>query len=83
MIYFAGYRTPTDLFKRHEIEKACDVVVWSTDRGAEHRSRPGRKIRTFLGNIVEAMQAYASGQLGDNRFPWPTPSASSPSAPTA
>ncbi len=68
VIYFAGYRTPTDLFKRHEIEKACDVVVWSTDRGpCIQPARP--QDRTFLGNIVEAMQAYASGQLGEQAIP--------------
>ena len=64
VIYFAGYRAPTDLFKRHEIEKACDVVVWSTDRGAPIKpARP--QDRTFQGNIVEAMQAYGSGKLGE------------------
>jgi NADPH-dependent glutamate synthase beta subunit-like oxidoreductase/NAD(P)H-flavin reductase len=64
VVYFAGYRAPTDLFKRHEIEKACDVVVWSTDRGpAIATARPQDK--SFIGNIVEAMQAYASGQLGE------------------
>jgi len=63
VIYFAGYRAPTDLFKRQAIEKACDVVVWSTDRGP--CIQPGRpQDRTFLGNIVEAMEAYASGLLG-------------------
>ena len=68
VIYFAGYRTPTDLFKRHEIEKACDVVVWSTDRGpCIQPARP--QDRTFVGNIVEAMQAYASGQLGEQPIP--------------
>jgi NADPH-dependent glutamate synthase beta subunit-like oxidoreductase/NAD(P)H-flavin reductase len=68
VLYFAGYRAPTDLFKRHEIEKACDVVVWSTDRGPEIRpARP--QDRTFVGNIVEAMQAYASGQLGEQPIP--------------
>jgi NADPH-dependent glutamate synthase beta subunit-like oxidoreductase/NAD(P)H-flavin reductase len=68
VIYFAGYRAPTDLFKRHEIEKACDVVVWSTDRGPGIQPvRP--QDRTFLGNIVEAMQAYASGQLGEQPIP--------------
>jgi NADPH-dependent glutamate synthase beta subunit-like oxidoreductase/NAD(P)H-flavin reductase len=68
VIYFAGYRTPTDLFKRHEIEKACDVVVWSTDRGPTiPPARP--QDRTFHGNIVEAMQAYASGQLGAQPIP--------------
>ena len=68
VIYFAGYRTPTDLFKRQEIEKACDVVVWSTDRGPTIQpARP--QDRAFLGNIVEAMQAYASGQLGEQPIP--------------
>jgi NADPH-dependent glutamate synthase beta subunit-like oxidoreductase/NAD(P)H-flavin reductase len=68
VVYFAGYRAPTDLFKRHEIEKACDVVVWSTDRGpAIQAGRP--QDRTFVGNIVEAMQAYATGQLGEQLIP--------------
>jgi NADPH-dependent glutamate synthase beta subunit-like oxidoreductase/NAD(P)H-flavin reductase len=68
VIYFAGYKNHTDLFKRHEIEKACDVVVWSTDRGPGIQpARP--QDRTFLGNIVEAMQAYASGQLGQQVVP--------------
>jgi NADPH-dependent glutamate synthase beta subunit-like oxidoreductase/NAD(P)H-flavin reductase len=68
VIYFAGYRAPTDLFKRQEIEKACDVVVWSTDRGP--CIQPARaQDRTFLGNIVEAMQAYASGELGEQVIP--------------
>jgi NADPH-dependent glutamate synthase beta subunit-like oxidoreductase/NAD(P)H-flavin reductase len=68
VIYFAGYRAPTDLFKRHEIEKACDMVVWSTDQGpCIQPARPQDK--TFLGNIVEAMQAYATGQLGEQPLP--------------
>jgi NADPH-dependent glutamate synthase beta subunit-like oxidoreductase/NAD(P)H-flavin reductase len=68
VIYFAGYRAATDLFKRHEIEKACDVVVWSTDRGPA--IQPAREQdKTFVGNIVEAMQAYASGQLGEQPIP--------------
>src|SRR4029453_13499541 len=72
VIYFAGYRAPTDLFKRHEIEKACDVVVWSTDRG------PGIPIarpqdRRFLGNIVEAGPAPGAGR--------PTPPAAGPRVP--
>ena len=68
VIYFAGYRLPGDLFKRQEIEKACDVVVWSTDRGpAIEPARP--QDRTFVGNIVDAMHAYASGQLGQQPIP--------------
>ncbi len=68
VIYFAGYRSHTDLFKRHEIEKACDVVVWSTDRGPTiEPARP--QDRTYSGNIVEAMQAYGSGELGEQPVP--------------
>jgi NADPH-dependent glutamate synthase beta subunit-like oxidoreductase/NAD(P)H-flavin reductase len=68
VIYFAGYRAPTDLFKRHEIEKACDVVVWSSDRGpCIQPARPQDK--TIQGNIVEAMEAYASGRLGEQPIP--------------
>jgi NADPH-dependent glutamate synthase beta subunit-like oxidoreductase/NAD(P)H-flavin reductase len=68
VIYFAGYRAATDLFKRQEIEKACDVVVWSTDRGPT--IQPAREQdKTYAGNIVEAMQAYASGQLGEQPIP--------------
>jgi len=73
IIYFAGYRNAGDLFKRHEIEKACDVVVWSTDRGpCIAPARPQDK--SVLGNIVEAMLAYASGQLGEQPLPLHTAS---------
>ncbi len=68
VIYFAGYRAPTDLFKRQEIEKACDVVVWSTDRGPGIQpARP--QDRTFLGNIVEAMASLRFGQTGRTAYP--------------
>jgi NADPH-dependent glutamate synthase beta subunit-like oxidoreductase/NAD(P)H-flavin reductase len=68
VIYFAGYRAATDLFKRGEIEKACDVVVWSTDSGP--CIQPARlQDRTFLGNIVEAMHAYGTGALGEQLIP--------------
>jgi NAD(P)H-flavin reductase len=68
VLYFAGYKKKEDLFKRKEIEKACDLVVWSVDQGetiAPHR--PGD--RSFRGNIIEAMQAYARGELGDIPLP--------------
>ena len=68
VIYFAGYKKANDLFKRHEIEKACDVVIWSTDvaPGIEAR-RPQDK--SFVGNIVEAIDAYATGKLGPVPLP--------------
>src|SRR4029079_7963543 len=34
VIYFDGYKRGEDLFKREEIERATDQVIWSTDMGA-------------------------------------------------
>jgi NAD(P)H-flavin reductase/NADPH-dependent glutamate synthase beta subunit-like oxidoreductase len=68
VIYFAGYRKKSDMFKRKEIEKACDLVIWSVDEG--EMIEPHRKQdRTFRGNIVQAMQAYARGHLGEVAIP--------------
>lgn len=67
VLYFAGYRNRIDLFKVPEIEEASDVIVWAVDNipgnDAIPVTRPQDK--TFVGNIVEAMVAYAEGQLGE------------------
>ena len=63
VVYFAGYRNGRDLFKREEIERVTDEVIWATDSGEEiepHRPQDAH----FRGNIVEAMVAYADGKLG-------------------
>ena len=63
VIYFAGYKNGADLFKREEIEKATDQVIWATDFGdpiLPHRPQDAH----FRGNIVQAMTAYAGGALG-------------------
>ena len=68
VLYFAGYRTGQDRYKVTEIEAAADTVVWCVDRGrAFEPSRPGDL--TFVGNIVEAMSAYANGDLGATPIP--------------
>ncbi|MBK6932407.1 MAG: FAD-dependent oxidoreductase [Saprospirales bacterium] len=68
VIYFAGYKKKADFFKREEIESATDVVVYSVDGGDPiPAQRPQDK--SFVGNIVQAMIAYASGQLGDVPIP--------------
>ena len=67
VVYFAGYKKSDDLFKREEIEKATDQVVWSTDSG--DAIRPMRPQDShFRGNIVQAMNAYAEGIFGQTRF---------------
>ncbi len=67
VIYFAGYKQGEDLFKRQEIEKATDQVIWATDAGKEIRPmRP--QDSHFRGNIVQAMVAYAEGRFGQTRL---------------
>ncbi len=64
VLYFAGYKQMVDRYKLDEIEAASDVVVWCCDEspGFDPR-RPDDK--AFVGNIVEAMRAYAHGELGE------------------
>ena len=63
VLYFAGYRRGEDLFKREDVERWTDLVVWCTDTGASiEPHRPQDK--HFRGNIVQAIHAYATGQMG-------------------
>lgn len=64
VIYFAGYKNGADLFKREEIENATDKVVWASDFGDEIQPQRPQDAH-FRGNIVQAMIAYAEGQLGE------------------
>ncbi|MDQ3633640.1 MAG: FAD-dependent oxidoreductase [Acidobacteriota bacterium] len=64
VIYFAGYKDGADLFKREEIEKNTDQVIWATDYGKEIQPERNQDAH-FRGNIVEAMIAYAKGELGE------------------
>jgi NAD(P)H-flavin reductase len=68
VVYFAGYKKAEDFYKREELEAASDVLVLSVDRGERiPAARPGD--RDFVGNIVEAMLAYATGKLGEAPIP--------------
>ncbi|HEX8128675.1 MAG TPA: FAD-dependent oxidoreductase [Pyrinomonadaceae bacterium] len=67
VIYFAGYKKGEDLFKREEIEAATDQIIWATDTGAQIEPRRPQD-RHFRGNIVQAMKAYAEGELGAPMF---------------
>lgn len=63
VLYFAGYKKIIDRYKVAEIEAAADVVVWCCDEAPGFApSRPGD--HSFVGNIVQAMAAYAEGRLG-------------------
>jgi hypothetical protein len=64
VIYFAGYKRAEDFYKREDLEAASDILVLSVDRGDPiPPRRPGD--RQFVGNIVEAMTAWAEGRLGE------------------
>jgi NADPH-dependent glutamate synthase beta subunit-like oxidoreductase/NAD(P)H-flavin reductase len=63
VLYFAGYKKVLDRYKVAEIEAAADVIVWCCDELPGFQ--PGRpQDRAFIGNIVQAMHAYADGNLG-------------------
>ena len=63
VVYFAGFKRPSDLFKRRAIEDPCDVVVWSVDEGPPIPAQRGQD-RTIVGNVVQAMERYGRGELG-------------------
>jgi NAD(P)H-flavin reductase len=63
VLYFAGYKKLIDRYKIAEIEAAADVVVWCCDEAPGFMpTRPAD--RSYVGNIVQAMLAYADGRLG-------------------
>lgn len=64
VLYFAGYKKLIDRYKVAEIEAAADTVIWCSDEAPGFTAtRPGDK--EFVGNIVQAMIAYGSGELGE------------------
>ena len=63
VLYFAGYRRSVDRYKVEEIEAAADVVVWACDEAPGFEPTRAQD-KSFIGSIVQAMQAYATGALG-------------------
>jgi NADPH-dependent glutamate synthase beta subunit-like oxidoreductase/NAD(P)H-flavin reductase len=66
VLYFAAYRSREDLFKVEDIEAASDAIVWSVDKHPGNEAIPLTRPqdKSFVGNILEAMLAYARGELG-------------------
>ncbi len=66
VIYFAGYRNSEDLFKVEDIEAASDIIIWTVDDRPENKAIPITRPqdKSYVGNIIEAMIAYGSGELG-------------------
>ncbi|HEY2748465.1 MAG TPA: FAD-dependent oxidoreductase [Polyangia bacterium] len=69
VIYFAAYRKAEDIYKVDDIEAASDVIVWSTDVAPAPAPRRPQD-RAFVGNVVQAMAAYANGELGEQTVPY-------------
>ncbi|MCL2012250.1 MAG: pyridine nucleotide-disulfide oxidoreductase [Cystobacterineae bacterium] len=63
VVYFAGFKHARDTYKTEEVERAADEVVWSVDDGEVIAPRRPQD-KTFKGNIVQAMEAYVEGALG-------------------
>src|SRR5437868_10974036 len=63
VVYFAGYKEMSDRYRVDDIEASSDVVIWCCDQAPGFAPRRPQD-RAFVGNIVQAMQAYASGALG-------------------
>src|ERR1700738_4044531 len=60
VLYFAGYKEIEDRYKIADIERAADSVVWCCDEAPGFQ--PGRpQDRAFVGNIVQAIEAYGAG----------------------
>jgi NADPH-dependent glutamate synthase beta subunit-like oxidoreductase/NAD(P)H-flavin reductase len=69
VLYFAGYKSMADRYHVGNIEAASDVVIWCCDEQPGFKpSRPSDQ--TFVGNIVQAMNSYASGALGEQVIPF-------------
>jgi len=64
VLYFAGYKQIADRYKVGEIERAADVIVWCCDEAPGFVPTRAQD-RAVVANIVEAMRAYASGELGE------------------
>ena len=69
VIYFAGYKQMRDRYKVEEIERAADVIVWCCDEAPGFAPNRAPQDRSFVGNIVQGMAAYGSGQLGAQAMP--------------
>jgi NADPH-dependent glutamate synthase beta subunit-like oxidoreductase/NAD(P)H-flavin reductase len=68
VLYFAGYKEIADRYKIADIERAADSVVWCCDEAPGFQ--PGRpRDLAFVGNIVQAIEAYGAGALGPAEIP--------------
>lgn len=63
VLYFAGYKKLVDRYKVAEIENAADIIIWCCDEAPGFTPQRTQD-KTYVGNMVQAMHAYARGDLG-------------------
>jgi NAD(P)H-flavin reductase len=68
VIYFAGYKRAIDRYKVEEIERAADTIVWCCDEAPGFTPDRDGDL-AYVGNIVEALDAYGRGELGEPPIP--------------
>jgi NADPH-dependent glutamate synthase beta subunit-like oxidoreductase/NAD(P)H-flavin reductase len=64
VIYFAAYRSSSDIYKMDVLESETDQVIWSYESGERIISRREQDL-SYKGNVIEAMYAYNSNELGN------------------
>jgi NADPH-dependent glutamate synthase beta subunit-like oxidoreductase/NAD(P)H-flavin reductase len=69
VLYFAGYKRAEDRYRVEDIEACADTVVWCCDEPPGFPARRPQD-RSFVGNIVQAMRAYAADELGGQPLPF-------------
>ena len=67
VLYFAAYKGVNDRYHIENIEKAADEIVWCCDQAPGFTPERGQD-RAFVGNVVQAMDAYGKGELGETRL---------------
>jgi NADPH-dependent glutamate synthase beta subunit-like oxidoreductase/NAD(P)H-flavin reductase len=68
VIYFAGYKRVIDRYKVDDIERAADAIVWCCDEAPGFAPTRAQD-RAIVGNIIESIDAYACGRLGEPPIP--------------
>src|SRR5262249_9773233 len=68
VLCFAGYKRAIHRYKVEEIERAADAIVWCCDEPPGFRAERAQD-KAFVGDIVAALDAYASGTLGAAPIP--------------
>ncbi|WP_339046201.1 FAD-dependent oxidoreductase [Candidatus Mesenet endosymbiont of Agriotes lineatus] len=56
VLYFAGYKKLSDVFKRESLESSATTLVWTCDEGVIEKGRKGDL--SFHSNIIDGIVAY-------------------------